>query len=72
MPIFNEECRGHNKEDFNSELYIKNSGITYSDSSYRITRDKSDTTIIEYVINGKGYIEIGNKSYTVHKGDLYI
>ena len=51
-------------------------GITNPNPSYRIVHNLSksrlwDNYVLEYVIDGKGYIEAENKRYTVEAGDTY-
>ncbi len=47
-------------------------GITYEDPHYQIKRINSTDSIVEYVIAGKGHIELNHRHYTVSKGDMYI
>ena len=53
-------------------LYVTMAGITYSDSSYRIQRDCSDTVVLEYVLSGLGYITVGDAYVTVGQDQVYL
>ena len=60
---------------FNSSYHpfdIEVAGFSYCDESYLINRPKSAVTCIEYIIDGKGYINFDGKQYTACKGDVYI
>lgn len=69
------------KEEFHFFLFDKNSpmpviieniGITTPNPKYRISRGKdSDYFVFEYVISGKGYLEINGEKFTLEKGDVY-
>ena len=61
------------KEIFTSEkgFYLWMTGITNPNPEYRVNRDKSTVGILEYILDGEGYIEIDNKIYHVKKGDAY-
>ena len=47
-------------------------GITFEDKKYEIFRDHQSRFVIEYVIDGKGRVEIEGKTFNVEKGDAYI
>lgn len=53
-------------------FHIENIGITYPNPKYKISRDNSDLFVIEYVLSGKGYLEINGVKHTIEKDDLYI
>ncbi len=60
---------------FNDEgrpLSLEISGISYCDGTYRIVRNKSQISVIEYVEEGSGTINFDGKEYTAEKGDVYI
>ncbi len=60
---------------FNSSYHpfdIEVAGYSYCDESYFINRPKSAVTCIEYIIDGKGYINLDGKNYVAKKGDVYI
>lgn len=48
------------------------SGITYPDVNYRIKRSKPNFNVLEYVINGEGYVIANGKKYRAETGDVYI
>ena len=47
-------------------------GISYCDPNYRISRINSDVTVIEYIIDGEGTIEINGRTFHPKKGDSYL
>lgn len=47
-------------------------GISYCDGSYRIKRKKSDTFVIEYVIEGSGTVIYDDRHFYPKKGDVYM
>lgn len=53
-------------------FYISLAGITYEDPLYKIQRANSPIYNIEYVISGKGWIEIDNRIIEVNSGDMYM
>ncbi len=56
-------------------LYIHQAGYTSPRSTYHITRKLSMDSIlyvVEYVLDGKGYIIYDGKKYSVGKGDFYM
>ena len=56
------------KEPFNISLV----GITYPDAAYRITRSKSDLTVVEYVLDGEGYVILDGKTLRVGRDTVYL
>ena len=46
-------------------------GTTYPNKNYSIRRQRSKTACIEYVVSGKGYVELGGKKYVLQGGDTY-
>lgn len=69
------EIASHFIDDENSHLYpiiVECFGITFEDKRYEITRENQPRFVIEYVLNGKGKVEINDKSFDVNKGDVYI
>lgn len=46
-------------------------GITYPNPDYKISKAPSDHYVFEYVISGKGWIEIGGKKFPVSAGQFY-
>lgn len=56
-----------------SLLNIELMGITYADTSYRVSRnDQWDMYIFEYVTEGVGHINCNDIKYKVEKGDAYL
>ncbi len=47
-------------------------GITYADKNYRIARRNSDVTVIEYIMEGEGNVEVDGKVFHPKKGDTYL
>ncbi len=47
-------------------------GITNPDKDYSISRVSSDYYTIEFVLDGKGYLTVQDKTYTLGEGDVYI
>ena len=52
-------------------FYISLAGVTFPNASYRVTRENSPVAVIEYVVRGRGYIEIDGKIFEVGEGDIY-
>ena len=52
-------------------FYITLAGITYPDSTYHITRNHSNVSVIEYIIDGEGYVVFDNKTHHVCKDMIY-
>ena len=59
---------GNTQYPFNIEMI----GVTYPDPNYFIQRKNSDYFIIEYVVSGKGYLNVNGSSFTLDAGDVYI
>jgi len=53
-------------------LCITMAGITDPDPSYRVERARSRVAVVEYVVDGVGYIKGKNSLYTVGKGQVYL
>lgn len=47
-------------------------GITYPNPSYYIKREPAPCFIIEYIVSGRGYLEINDEKYKLNPGDAYI
>lgn len=58
--------------DSEQPFYIPMVGISYCDSSYKITRKCSLTCCIEYILKGRGTLEIAGKTLYPSQGDIYI
>ncbi len=52
-------------------VHITLAGMTYPDPSYAIRRKNSDVSVIEYVIEGAGYVYIDGKEHLVTKDMIY-
>lgn len=53
-------------------FYLEMAGISYCDGTYKITRQDSKETVLEYVVSGHGYINVDGENYTAFAGDVYI
>lgn len=53
-------------------IIIENIGVTNPNPNYRMAREENKYFIFEYIVSGKGYLEIDDKKYTVQEGDVYI
>ena len=70
---YNEDFWYINTAPKNSLLDIELMGITYADTSYRVSRNNRwDMYILEYVIDGVGHITCNGTTRTVRKGDAYL
>ena len=52
-------------------IHIENVGHTLPNKDYCIRRTNSNYFIFEYVISGKGYLEINGGTYELSAGDVY-
>lgn len=52
-------------------LYITLAGVTYPDPNYRIIRKNSAVSVIEYVMDGEGYVTVDGKTRHVCKDMIY-
>ena len=56
-----------------SDFFVVTScGITYRNKDYFVTIKRPERNLIEYIVDGKGYIEYGGKLYSVEKGDSVV
>ncbi len=53
-------------------FWVEMAGVSYCTGLYRIDRDKSDVTVIEYVYKGTGILRVGDTVYEPGAGDIYI
>lgn len=53
-------------------FYLEMAGISYCDGTYKMTRQESKETVLEYVVDGYGYINVDGENYTASAGDVYI
>ncbi|MBQ4071233.1 MAG: helix-turn-helix domain-containing protein [Clostridia bacterium] len=51
---------------------ISLAGITYPDPSYHISRAASEVAVIEYVVDGEGYVTVGDKVHRVQANTVYL
>ncbi len=52
-------------------FYISLAGITYPDPTYHIIRSNSDIWVIEYVIEGDGYVILDSETHHVCNDMIY-
>lgn len=57
--------------DENFPFLIELSGITYPSPNYHIIRECSDVWVIEYVLEGKGYVLLGDETHEIEKDMIY-
>lgn len=67
----NEFLKSFAYSDEETPLYIQLAGITYPDSSYRITRNASDVSVIEYVTDGEGFVMYNGAPRRVSADTVY-
>ena len=53
-------------------FYLEMAGISYCDGTYRIKRQDSTETVLEYIIEGRGYLNVDGENYAATAGDVYI
>lgn len=53
-------------------FYLEMAGISYCDATYRIKRQDSTETVIEYIVEGRGYLNVDGENYAATAGDVYI
>ena len=54
-----------------SPLNISMAGITYPDTTYHIRRPRSSVSVIEYIIDGEGYVVLDGEPHSVTKDTIY-
>ncbi len=54
-----------------SPIHISMAGITYPDADYHIRRPKSSVSVIEYIIEGDGYVMLEGVPHHVKKDTIY-
>lgn len=69
--LMNEEFV-HFDGDRNPPVFIDRIGITNPDPDYSVYRRVNNVIVIEYVISGKGYLEIDGVIEAVSEGDVYL
>jgi len=53
-------------------LSVTLAGITYPDPTYRIARAVSNVTVIEYITDGEGYVDIDGEVHPVGRDTIYL
>ncbi len=53
-------------------FFVELTGVTYPDPRYRIDRDRSPVLCLEYVVSGRGHVEIAGRSFSPKAGDVYL
>lgn len=67
-----EEIYSFSQKAENRELIrLSMCGITFPDKSYRISRPNSHISCIEYIEQGGGVVNVGDKSFYAAEGDSY-
>lgn len=57
---------------YKSPLRVQLSGISYCDGDYHIVREKSSTTVIEYVVKGHGFVTQNGEDVCVKEDCVYL
>ena len=60
------------QRESNSPLNVELTGISYCDASYHIKRNNSRVTVIEYVLNGYGYVTKNGADIPVFADSIYL
>ncbi len=55
-----------------SPFHIQMCGVSYCDGTYLISRPRSSVCCIEYILCGRGTVQVGNTVFTAKAGDIYI
>lgn len=53
-------------------FFVELTGVTYPDPRYRIDRDHSPVLCLEYVVSGRGHVELGGRTFSPKAGDVYL
>ena len=56
----------------NPPFWVTHAGISYCDDTYRMQREYSTKTVIEYVYSGTGTLRVEQNEYHHSEGDIYI
>lgn len=56
----------------NPPFWVTHAGISYCDDTYRMQRESSTRTVIEYVYSGTGTLQVEQNEYHPSEGDIYI
>ena len=52
-------------------FFVLMCGISYCDGTYHITRQRSNTAVMEYIISGIGTVRENNRIFEAAEGDVY-
>ena len=55
-----------------SPLFASMIGVSYCDGSYHIRRTRSPLTVVEYILDGEGYVTVNGADHPVTKDSIYI
>lgn len=58
--------------DRSAPFYASRVGITFPDKDYYIKRTRYSNFILEYVVSGKGFLEIEGTKHELSAGDVYL
>ncbi len=58
--------------NFPNPLHLISAGITLPDRNYRIRRESSNLTVLEYIVSGKGHLRVEDRRYPIQAGDVYL
>lgn len=53
-------------------LFVRSIGVSYPDSRYRVRRGMSQTTVVEYILEGEGHVLMHGSMHRVKQGQVYI
>ncbi len=68
----NEKLKFFTQAENRMPLFISLAGITYPDVNYHITRKISSVNVIEYVLDGEGYVWVDGRKHHVIKDTIYL
>lgn len=61
-----------NEESFERlPFFVTLAGVSYKNPQYKIIRENSECSCLEYIISGKGYVRNNDDEYTLEAGDVY-
>lgn len=67
----NEVRKAFPRPSVDTPLHMSMVGITYPDKSYHIRRPDSSVSVIEYIVDGEGYVMLDGKPHSVTKDMIY-
>lgn len=68
--IPSDVIKEHNDNPFLKNLVVTQLGYFYRKRSHYVRREGIEEYVFIYCIDGEGFLEIGNKKHTVHRGNL--